>query len=90
MELSRGLLSMLRPRAFLSRAHAGFCHSSDRVSTSSTSCNDSQFKKHTSIKEKKNEKQRGKTRSHHSYQEIFNSISTSNKSLDSGEVPSIS
>lgn len=50
--VSCGLLSMLGPCAFPSRAHAGFCHSTDRVSTSSTSCNESQFKKHTSIKEK--------------------------------------
>lgn len=46
--------------------------------------------KSTLLLKKKTEKQWGKTRSHHSYQEIFNSISTSNKSLDSGEVPSIS
>lgn len=51
--VSCGLLSMLRPRAFSSRAGAVFCHSLAReFAADSTSCNESWFKMYTSIKKK--------------------------------------
>lgn len=69
--VSCGLLSMLRPRAFSSRAGAVFCHSLAReFATDSTSCNESWFKMYTSIKKKKG----GGTLSHEGYEEIFNSV----------------